>query len=159
MKEICILMSTCRMDDKSLAGINIYFVQTFHRPWFYDDFRMLHFGGRTIPPLFLFEDESCCRTIAHVGSRFRIARWFSEKCNSQSHTVHICRAQLFQMFFFNKSRDNFCICQWCQILCLVLSICIGLDSFVYLSRAPVLVALALIELGMKYEDAVELIRE
>ena len=26
-------------------------------------------------------------------------------------------------------------------------------------RAPVLVALALIELGMKYEDAVELIRE
>jgi len=28
-----------------------------------------------------------------------------------------------------------------------------------LFRAPVLVALALIELGMKYEDAVELIRE
>lgn len=29
----------------------------------------------------------------------------------------------------------------------------------FVCRAPVLVALALIELGMKYEDAVELIRE
>ena len=89
----------------------------------------------------------------------------SLKSAIHSHTLCISvEHNCFKRFLFNKSRDNFCICQWCQILCLVLSICItdiciGLDSFVYLSRAPVLVALALIELGMKYEDAVELIRE
>lgn len=39
------------------------------------------------------------------------------------------------------------------------SSCIAVHCVSGLGRAPVLVALALIELGMKYEDAVELIRE
>jgi len=39
------------------------------------------------------------------------------------------------------------VIRWTSVVCLC--VC----------RAPVLVALALIELGMKYEDAVELIRE
>lgn len=37
--------------------------------------------------------------------------------------------------------------------------CVAVHCIAGLGRAPVLVALALIELGMKYEDAVELIRE
>jgi len=37
--------------------------------------------------------------------------------------------------------------------------CIGVHCVTGLGRAPVLVAVALIELGMKYEDAVELIRK
>merc|ERR1712168_640297 len=37
--------------------------------------------------------------------------------------------------------------------------CIGVHCVTGLGRAPVLVATALIELGMKYEDAVELIRK
>lgn len=36
--------------------------------------------------------------------------------------------------------------------------CIGVHCVTGLGRAPVLVAVALIELGMKYEDAVDLIR-
>lgn len=36
--------------------------------------------------------------------------------------------------------------------------CVGVHCVTGLGRAPVLVAVALIELGMKYEDAVELIR-
>ena len=36
--------------------------------------------------------------------------------------------------------------------------CIGVHCVTGLGRAPVLVGVALIELGMKYEDAVELIR-
>jgi len=39
------------------------------------------------------------------------------------------------------------------------STCVGVHCVTGLGRAPVLVALALIELGMKYEDAVDLIRE
>lgn len=39
------------------------------------------------------------------------------------------------------------------------SSCVAVHCIAGLGRAPVLVALALIELGMKYEDAVELIRE
>ncbi|EFX63968.1 hypothetical protein DAPPUDRAFT_305822 [Daphnia pulex] len=39
------------------------------------------------------------------------------------------------------------------------SSCVAVHCVAGLGRAPVLVALALIELGMKYEDAVELIRE
>jgi protein tyrosine phosphatase type 4A len=39
------------------------------------------------------------------------------------------------------------------------SCCVAVHCIAGLGRAPVLVALALIELGMKYEDAVELIRE
>ncbi|XP_013783044.1 protein tyrosine phosphatase type IVA 2-like [Limulus polyphemus] len=38
-------------------------------------------------------------------------------------------------------------------------VCVGVHCVAGLGRAPVLVALALIELGMKYEDAVELIRQ
>jgi len=38
-------------------------------------------------------------------------------------------------------------------------ICIGVHCVTGLGRAPVLVAVALIELGMKYEDAVEFIRK
>jgi len=38
-------------------------------------------------------------------------------------------------------------------------ICVGVHCVTGLGRAPVLVAVALIELGMKYEDAVELIRK
>jgi hypothetical protein len=34
-----------------------------------------------------------------------------------------------------------------------------LHIYVFVLRAPVLVAIALVELGMKYEDAVELIRQ
>jgi protein tyrosine phosphatase type 4A len=37
--------------------------------------------------------------------------------------------------------------------------CVGVHCVTGLGRAPVLVALALIELGMKYEEAVELIRK
>jgi len=37
--------------------------------------------------------------------------------------------------------------------------CIGVHCVTGLGRAPVLVATALIELGMKYEDAVEMIRK
>merc|ERR1719361_650407 len=37
--------------------------------------------------------------------------------------------------------------------------CIGVHCVTGLGRAPVLVATALIELGMKYEDAVEIIRK
>ncbi|TRY76994.1 hypothetical protein TCAL_10205 [Tigriopus californicus] len=37
--------------------------------------------------------------------------------------------------------------------------CVGVHCVTGLGRAPVLVAIALIELGMKYEDAVELIRK
>lgn len=37
--------------------------------------------------------------------------------------------------------------------------CIGVHCVTGLGRAPVLVAVALIELGMKYEDAIELIRK
>lgn len=37
--------------------------------------------------------------------------------------------------------------------------CVAVHCIAGLGRAPVLVALALMELGMKYEDAVELIRE
>jgi protein tyrosine phosphatase type 4A len=37
--------------------------------------------------------------------------------------------------------------------------CIGVHCVTGLGRAPVLVGVALIELGMKYEDAVELIRQ
>jgi len=39
------------------------------------------------------------------------------------------------------------------------STCIGVHCVTGLGRAPVLVAVALIELGMKYEDAIELIRK
>lgn len=39
------------------------------------------------------------------------------------------------------------------------SSCVSVHCVAGLGRAPVLVALALIELGMKYEEAVELIRE
>lgn len=38
-------------------------------------------------------------------------------------------------------------------------ICVGVHCVTGLGRAPVLVAVALIELGMKYEDAVEMIRK
>jgi len=37
--------------------------------------------------------------------------------------------------------------------------CVAVHCVAGLGRAPVLVALALIELGMKYEDAVEMIRQ
>ncbi|XP_071750228.1 PRL-1 phosphatase [Lepeophtheirus salmonis] len=37
--------------------------------------------------------------------------------------------------------------------------CVGVHCVTGLGRAPVLVAIALVELGMKYEDAVELIRK
>jgi len=37
--------------------------------------------------------------------------------------------------------------------------CVGVHCVTGLGRAPVLVATALIELGMKYEDAVDLIRK
>jgi len=39
------------------------------------------------------------------------------------------------------------------------STCVGVHCVTGLGRAPVLVAVALIELGMKYEDAVEQIRK
>merc|ERR1711953_1203780 len=38
-------------------------------------------------------------------------------------------------------------------------VCVGVHCVTGLGRAPVLVAVALVELGMKYEDAVELIRK
>lgn len=37
--------------------------------------------------------------------------------------------------------------------------CVAVHCVAGLGRAPVMVALALIELGMKYEDAVEFIRQ
>jgi len=47
------------------------------------------------------------------------------------------------------------------VVCVFMYVCCWLanDDCLWYGRAPVLVALALIELGMKYEDAVELIRQ
>ena len=38
-------------------------------------------------------------------------------------------------------------------------VCVGVHCVTGLGRAPVLVAVALVELGMKYEDAVQFIRQ
>jgi len=51
--------------------------------------------------------------------------------------------------WFELLRDRFVVCP---------DSCVAVHCVAGLGRAPVLVALALMELGMKYEDAVELIR-
>ena len=47
----------------------------------------------------------------------------------------------------------------CICLCVCLRACACVCVHVCVHRAPVLVALALIESGMKYEDAIQLIRQ
>lgn len=45
------------------------------------------------------------------------------------------------------------------VLCSQISLLLSTETCFCLDRAPVLVALALIECGMKYEDAVQFIRQ